>query len=163
MGKYKKYFWKVQGTFSFRRVWITGFLGKPKTNLGGLSDRFLQTGVKDCFLWKNGFLGNYKNFLDEPGDCAWWSVLSHSREKFFRLKNCFLLKQNKFLGRIFFFLVEEGWGEEGVWAWWVSQTNPFSTTGDCGGETRSGFGGKKLCLILSDFYFNSFMTEVPII
>ena len=137
MGKYKKYFWKVQGTFSFRRVWITGFLGKPKTNLGGLSDRFLQTGVKDCFLWKNGFLGNYKNFLDEPGDCAWWSVLSHSREKFFRLKNCFLLKQNKFLGRIFFLVGGRG-GGEGVWAWWVSQANPFPTTGDCGGVTRIG-------------------------
>ena len=133
MGKYKKYFWKVQGTFSFRRVWITGFLGKPKTNLGGLGDRFLQTGVKDFFLRKNGFLGNYKNSLDEPEGCAWWSVLSHSREKLFRLKNCFLLKQNKFLGRIFFW-----WGEEGCWAWWVSQTNPFPTTGDCGGVTRSG-------------------------
>lgn len=109
MGKYKKYFWKVQGTFYFRRVWITGFLGQPKTSLGGLRDRFLQTGVKDSFLWKNGFLCNYKNFLDEPGECAWWSVLSHSREKFFRLKNCFLLKQNKFLGRIFFFW----WGKGG--------------------------------------------------
>ena len=161
MGKYKKYFWKVQGTFSFRRVWITGFLGKPKTNLGGLSDRFLQTGVKDCFLWKNGFLGNYKNFLDEPGDCAWWSVLSHSREKFFRLKNCFLLKQNKFLGRIFFLVGGRGGGgslglvsqpgESISYYWWLWRRN------------ENWVGGKKLCLILSDFYFNSFMTEVPII
>ena len=158
MGKYKKYFWKVQGTFSFRRVWITGFLGKPKTNLGGLGDRFLQTGVKDFFLRKNGFLGNYKNFLDEPGECAWWSVLSHSREKLFRLKNCFLLKQNKFLGRIFFLvgggrmlgLVSQP-DESISYYWWLWRRN----------EKR--VGGKKLCLILSDFYFNSFMTEVPII
>ena len=118
-------------------------------------------GVKDFFLWKNGFLGNYKNFLDEPGECAWWSDLPHSREKYFRLKNCFLLKHNKFLGRIFFFGGGRGGGgsldlvslpDESIsHYWWPWRRN------------EKWVGGKKLCLILSDFYFNSFMTEVPII